>query len=132
MRKTTPFMAGAALAGWLAALPAVAQDAALIAAARQEGQVVWYTTLLAAQLAEPMAVGEKPRENWRIGTEHEKLVFSTGDHHAPSYDEPGGIRDLLMAMTEFGWKPVEEGGKVIAMSGSDGAISLEPAGQLDL
>ena len=82
------------------------------------------------QLAEPMAVGEKPRENWRIGTEHEKLVFSTGDHHAPSYDEPGGIRDLLMAMTEFGWKPVEEGGKVIAMSGSDGAISLEPAGQL--
>ena len=31
-----------------------AQDAALIAAAKQDGQVVWYTTLLAAQFAEPM------------------------------------------------------------------------------
>ena len=84
------------------------------------------------QLIEPMAQGEKPKDRWRIGTEHEKFVYSTTDHHAPSYDEPGGIRDLLHAMQEFGWKPVEEGGKVIAMSGSDGAISLEPAGQLEL
>ncbi|ASK89541.1 glutamate--cysteine ligase [Sphingorhabdus sp. SMR4y] len=84
------------------------------------------------QLVEPMAGGEKPRERWRIGTEHEKFVYSVTDHHAPSYDEPGGIKDLLLAMQEFGWKPVEEGGKVIAMSGSDGAISLEPAGQLEL
>ena len=85
-----------------------------------------------AQLAEPMAAGEKPRERWRIGTEHEKLVFCTRDHHAPSYDEPGGIRDMLLAMQEFGWEPVEENGTVIAMSGSDGGISLEPAGQLEL
>ena len=85
-----------------------------------------------AQLVEPMASGEKPGDRWRIGTEHEKFVYSTKDHHAPSYDEPGGIKDLLLAMQEFGWKPVEEGGKVIAMSGSDGAISLEPAGQLEL
>ena len=84
------------------------------------------------QLAEPMAAGEKPRERWRIGTEHEKLVYRTADHAAPSYDEPGGIRDLLLAMREFGWEPVEEGGKVIALSGNDGAVSLEPAGQLEL
>ena len=85
-----------------------------------------------AQLAEPMAAGEKPRDRWRIGTEHEKLVYCEGDRHAPSYDEPGGIHDLLMALTKFGWEPVEEGGKVIAMSGPDGAVSLEPAGQLEL
>ena len=85
-----------------------------------------------SQLAEPMAKGEKPRERWRIGTEHEKLVYNRQDHHAPSYDEPGGIRDLLLSLGEFGWEPVEEGGKVIAMSGSDGAVSLEPAGQLEL
>ncbi|MBV1691188.1 glutamate--cysteine ligase [Novosphingobium sp. G106] len=84
------------------------------------------------QLAEPMAKGEKPPERWRIGTEHEKLVYNRKDHHAPSYDEPGGIRDMLMAMTEYGWQPVEEGGNVIAMSGADGAVSLEPAGQLEL
>src|SRR3546814_20093314 len=79
-----------------------------------------------------MAQGEKPREAWRIGTEHEKFVYRTGDHRAPSYDEPGGIRDLLMALTRFGWEPVIEGGHVIALSGSDGAISLEPAGPPEL
>ena len=84
------------------------------------------------QLAGPMARGEKPRERWRIGTEHEKFVYRTADRRAPSYDEPGGIRDLLMALTRFGWEPVIEGGNVIALSGSDGAISLEPAGQLEL
>ena len=49
-----------------------------------------------------------------------------------SWDEPGGIRDLLNGLTEFGWRPVEEGGKVIAMAGPDGTISLEPAGQFEL
>ncbi|MFL6770551.1 MAG: glutamate--cysteine ligase [Sphingomicrobium sp.] len=76
--------------------------------------------------------GEKPREAWRIGTEHEKFVYRLDNHRAPSWDEPGGIRDLLVGLTEFGWQPVEEGGKVIALTGADGTISLEPAGQLEL
>jgi len=78
------------------------------------------------------AKGEKPPERWSIGTEHEKFVFRCADHRAPSYEEPGGIRDLLMALTEFGWEPVMEGGNVIALTGPDGAVSLEPAGQLEL
>jgi len=84
------------------------------------------------QLAEPMARGEKPKDRWRIGTEHEKFVYRVSDQRAPSYDEPGGIHDLLMALTRFGWEPVVEGGKVIALSGNDGTVSLEPAGQLEL
>jgi glutamate--cysteine ligase len=76
--------------------------------------------------------GEKPPEAWRIGTEHEKFVYRTSDHRAPSWDEPGGIRDLLLGLTEYGWRPVEEGGKIIALTGVDGTISLEPAGQLEL
>ena len=83
-------------------------------------------------LLAPFAAGEKPIADWRIGTEHEKFVYRRADHRAPSYDEPCGIRDLLTAMTEFGWQPVEEGGNVIALSGPDGTISLEPAGQLEL
>jgi glutamate--cysteine ligase len=78
------------------------------------------------------AGGEKPAEEWRIGTEHEKFVYRCADHRAPSYDEPGGIRDLLQALTEYGWQPVEENGNVIALTGADGAVSLEPAGQLEL
>ncbi len=84
------------------------------------------------QLIAAMAKGEKPKDRWRIGTEHEKFVYCRKDHHAPSYDEPGGIRDLLMALTEFGWQPIYEGDNVIAMSGADGTVSLEPAGQLEL
>lgn len=84
------------------------------------------------QLAGPMIKGEKPKDRWRIGTEHEKFVYRTADHRAPSYDEPGGIHDLLMALTRFGWEPVIEGGKVIALAGTDGTVSLEPAGQLEL
>ena len=79
------------------------------------------------------AGGEKPNAQWRIGTEHEKFVYRTADHRAPSYDEPGGIRDLLMGLTEYGWEPVLENGKVIALSGPhQGTISLEPAGQFEL
>ena len=84
------------------------------------------------QLINSFARGEKPAERWRIGTEHEKFVYKTTDHHAPSYDEPGGIRDLLLALTEFGWRLVEEDGRVIALTGADGSVSLEPAGQFEL
>jgi glutamate--cysteine ligase len=85
-----------------------------------------------ADLIAPMQAGEKPQTRWRIGTEHEKFVYRLSDHGAPSYEEPGGIRDLLMALTRYGWEPVIEGGKVIALSGEDGTVSLEPAGQLEL
>ena len=84
------------------------------------------------QLIASFARGEKPAERWRIGTEHEKFVYRRADHRAPAYDEPGGIRDLLLALTEFGWRPVEENGHVIALAGADGSVSLEPAGQFEL
>jgi len=84
------------------------------------------------QLISVFARGEKPIENWRIGTEHEKFVYALDDHHAPSYDEKNGIRDLLSGLTRFGWTPVMEGENVIALSGKDGTVSLEPAGQLEL
>ena len=85
-----------------------------------------------ADLIGVFAKGEKPRDAWRIGTEHEKFVYRTSDHRAPSYREPGGILDLLDGLTRFGWNPVREGDTIIALSGADGSISLEPAGQFEL
>ena len=76
--------------------------------------------------------GEKPKADWRIGTEHEKFVYRVDDHRAPSWEEEGGIRDLLTALTEFGWQPVIEDEKIIALTGEDGTISLEPSGQFEL
>jgi len=76
--------------------------------------------------------GEKPKENWRIGTEHEKFVFWKDTKRAPSYEEPGGIHALMIGLTKFGWTPIIEGENVIGLTGADGGISLEPAGQFEL
>jgi glutamate--cysteine ligase len=84
------------------------------------------------QIIAAFAKGEKPIERWRIGTEHEKFVYATKDYHAPSYEEKGGIHTLLIGLTRYGWNPVYEGENIIALAGSDGTISLEPAGQLEL
>ena len=84
------------------------------------------------QLIAAFAKGAKPKDRWRIGTEHEKFVYSTKDHHAPAYEEKGGIHTLLIGLTRYGWSPVFEGENIIALSGADGTISLEPAGQLEL
>ena len=84
-------------------------------------------------LVEYMAQGCKPPSNWRIGTEHEKFAYRLKDYSPLPYDGPDGIRALLDGLTQFGWKPVVENGNVIALTGVDnGAISLEPAGQVEL
>ena len=58
-----------------------------------------------ADLLSVFEKGEKSRADWRIGTEHEKFVYRLDDHRAPSWEEPGGIRDLLLDLTEVAPKP---------------------------
>ncbi len=83
------------------------------------------------QLVEFLEAGCKPREAWRIGTEHEKFAFRLSDLSPLAYD--AGIKNLLEGLTAFGWTPVLENGAVIALSEPGGAaITLEPGGQLEL
>ncbi len=85
------------------------------------------------QLIEWFEAGNKSPEAWRIGTEHEKFAYRIDDHTPLAYDSSPGIRDLLVGMQRFGWKPVFEDGNIIALSGDNGAnISLEPGGQFEL
>ena len=85
------------------------------------------------QLAAYLEAGCKPQSDWRIGTEHEKFAFRLSDLKPLEYEGPDGIRELLMRLTRFGWEPVFEGDNVIALKSEDGgAVSLEPAGQLEL
>lgn len=80
-----------------------------------------------------LAAGCKPRDSWRIGTEHEKFAFRLDDHSPLAYDSRPGIRDVLNALTRFGWQPVRENGNIIALSGANNAtVSLEPGGQVEL
>lgn len=85
-----------------------------------------------AQLVEYLASGVRPKDDWRIGTEHEKFGFRTDDLAPPPFDGERGIEALLKGLTRFGWAPVEEHGRVIALTRGDASVSLEPAGQLEL
>jgi glutamate--cysteine ligase len=89
------------------------------------------------QLAEVLASGEKPREAWRIGTEHEKFGFRLDDLRPPAFDGPRGIEALLKGLARFGWTPYEERidqgpARVIALTKDMASVTLEPAGQLEL
>ena len=89
------------------------------------------------QLADYLAVGCKPVTAFRLGTEHEKFGFYNNDLAVPAYEREegrlGGIRAVLEGLTEPGWAPITDSGNVIGLTGPDNAaISLEPAGQLEL
>jgi glutamate--cysteine ligase len=85
------------------------------------------------QLVEWLEVGGKPRDQWRIGTEHEKFGYTLDDLRPLPYDGPRGIRAMLDGLTSLGWSPILEGDNVIALTDDQGAaISLEPGGQLEL
>src|SRR3546814_151835 len=77
--------------------------------------------------------GARPRADWRIGTEHEKFAYRLDDLRPVPFDGPDGIEALLKGMTRFGWQPVEEKGRVIALTNGQGcSVTLEPGGQVEL
>ena len=87
------------------------------------------------QLVEALASGGKPREAWRVGTEHEKFGFYVADNTPVPYEGPRGIRRMLEAMEGLlGWQPIEDDGRIIGLTDpiGQGAISLEPGGQFEL
>ncbi|MEQ8434851.1 MAG: glutamate--cysteine ligase [Oceanicaulis sp.] len=86
-----------------------------------------------AQLIAHIAAGEKPASAWRIGTEHEKFGFTTDGHNPLPYDGDGPtVRKMLEGLTRFGWEPITEHGKPVALKRDGGSITLEPGGQFEL
>src|SRR5690606_17486471 len=85
-----------------------------------------------APLVEFLSDGCKPREAWRIGTEHEKFGFRLDDLRPPPYEGERGIGAMLEGLAGFGWERHEEGGQLIALSKDGASVTLEPAGQLEL
>jgi len=86
------------------------------------------------QLVEYLEAGCKPKSEWRLGTEHEKFGFTIDDLRPLPYAGKRSIRAMLEGLADqFGWQPVEEQGKIIALLGDTGAtVTLEPGGQLEL
>ncbi len=85
------------------------------------------------QLAEYMAEGCKPREQWRIGTEHEKFGYCKDTHLPLPYEGPRSIKAMLEGLRDrFGWSEVREGGNLIGLEKDGANVSLEPGGQFEL
>ena len=79
--------------------------------------------------------GCKPKEQWRIGTEHEKFPFLTDTLEPVPYEGERSIRALLEGFRDrFHWTPIMEGDKIIGLIApkGGGSISLEPGGQFEL
>ena len=86
-----------------------------------------------AQLVEYLSSGCKPKDAWRIGTEHEKFGYCKDTHRPLPYAGERSIEAVLSGLRDrYGWAPVEEAGKLIGLIKDGANVSLEPGGQLEL
>jgi len=75
----------------------------------------------------------KPRENWRVGTEYEKVGIDRRTGKAIPYFGNRGVERILRELIDrFGWEPEEQGRYIIALSRDKAQITLEPGGQIEL
>ena len=87
------------------------------------------------ELVSHLAEGCKPKEQWRIGTEHEKFPFYVDGNAPVPYGGDRGIKAILEGMQRvLGWEPIIDAGHIIGLvePTGQGAISLEPGGQFEL
>ena len=84
-------------------------------------------------LAAYLESGCKPKDQWRIGTEHEKFVFCRKALTPVPYDGERSIRALLQGLADqFGWTPIYEGDNLVALKKDGASVTLEPGGQVEL
>ncbi len=74
----------------------------------------------------------KPRDKWRVGSEHELIGVIRATGEAPPYEGPNGIGALLAAFAAKGGTEVHENGVTIAITRGDAQITIEPGGQFEL
>jgi glutamate--cysteine ligase len=79
--------------------------------------------------------GEKPRERFRVGIEHEKLALRAGSFEPVPYDGPAGIEAFLRRVVEASrgaaaFEAIAEDGRVMGLDGP-ASVSLEPGGQVE-
>jgi glutamate--cysteine ligase len=84
-------------------------------------------------MAEYLASGCKPKEDWRIGTEHEKFGFCKDSLLPLPYDGERSIHAVLSALRDrHDWQELREADQLIGLTKDGANISLEPGGALEL
>jgi glutamate--cysteine ligase len=85
------------------------------------------------QLIRYFESGAKPREQWRIGTEYEKVAVSAANGAALPFSGPNGVEEILRRLADrYGYEPEDEEGRIIALTGERAPITIEPGGQIEL
>jgi glutamate--cysteine ligase len=78
---------------------------------------------------------ETPREQWRVGTEAERIaVCRNGGAHLP-YEGPTSVVAIFERLiADHDWEPIRErpDGPVIALRRGEGSVTLEPGSQIEL
>ncbi|MCK8780752.1 glutamate--cysteine ligase [Rhizobium sp. NTR19] len=88
-----------------------------------------------SELSSYLEVGARPKDKFRIGTEHEKFAFFRADNSPVPYSGDASISALLKGMqAKLGWEPIMDGDNIIGLGeqSGQGAISIEPGGQFEL
>jgi glutamate--cysteine ligase len=73
--------------------------------------------------------GIKNKNNFKIGIEHEKFLFNVKDNKRIDYLK---IKEMFVALNEFGWRPIFEKGNIISLNKDGKNITLEPGNQIEL
>jgi glutamate--cysteine ligase len=77
--------------------------------------------------------GAKPREQWRVGTEYEKVAVSARDGHALPFSGPAGVEEIMRRLIDrYGYQADDENGRLTALRGDRAPITIEPGGQIEL
>ncbi|WP_377191347.1 glutamate--cysteine ligase [Ruegeria meonggei] len=86
-----------------------------------------------AQLAEYLESGCKPKQDWRIGTEHEKFGYCKDTLKPLPFEGTRSIVAVLEGLRDrHDWGEVREAGKLIGLEKDGANVSLEPGGALEL
>jgi glutamate--cysteine ligase len=81
------------------------------------------------QIIEYFQSGIKKKRDFKIGVEHEKFLFNNQNNKRINYSK---VKELFVALLEFGWNPILENENIIGLNKGDKNITLEPGNQIEL
>jgi glutamate--cysteine ligase len=82
-----------------------------------------------AELIAYLEQGCKPKADWRVGVEYEKFAYRRSTITPIDYTD---VSKLFTQLEKFGWQPLYENDKVIALLRKHASVTLEPGGQVEL